>query len=101
MGQPSKLKANKSIKNSTTHRNTHAASGAGGGYDLPNLGQATSDNNKGHGTYRGEHSMAVAGQDLPIYKMNNPHGSGAKHEAMEPPAYSTGYGAAKKPKWAP
>lgn len=101
MGQSTKLKSNKSIKNSTTHRNNHTASGSGGGYDLPPLGHATNDNNKGHGTYRGEHSMAVAGQDLPVYKMNNPHGSGAKPETMEPPAYATGYSGAKKPNWAP
>ncbi|KAK7964482.1 hypothetical protein PG988_011456 [Apiospora saccharicola] len=101
MGKSGKVKADKSVQNSTTHKKNPIASGSGGGYDLPALRYATSDSNKGHGTYRGDQSIAVNGQDLPLYKLNNPHGSGAKLDVMEPRTSTTGLDGTKKLKFNP
>ncbi|KAK8062105.1 hypothetical protein PG997_014202 [Apiospora hydei] len=76
-----------------SQKNAKAASGAGGGHNLPSLGEAL--RNGGNGTYRDERSIAVSGTDLSVYKTNNPSGSGAHRSVMEPKVSSSAKDAKK------
>ncbi|KAK8030220.1 hypothetical protein PG993_011511 [Apiospora rasikravindrae] len=76
-----------------SNKNAKATSGAGGGYNLPRLGEAL--NNSGNGTYRDGRSIAISGTDLPVYKTNNPSGSGTHRSAMEPKTSASGNDATK------
>ncbi|KAK7993271.1 NOT2/NOT3/NOT5 family protein [Apiospora arundinis] len=73
----------------------NTSGGAGGGYDLPPLLQALS-NNHGSGTYRGAMSLKTSGNILPSAKSNNPPGSGAHRTAMEPKTSAVADKLAKK-----
>ncbi|KAK6836921.1 hypothetical protein PG987_007416 [Apiospora arundinis] len=73
----------------------NTSGGAGGGYDLPPILEALS-NNRGSGTCRGAMSLNTAGNILPFAKSNNPPGSGVHRTAMEPKTSATADKSANK-----